>query len=53
VSLATPTGLVLARAVLEIQHWIALGRILVIIRRSVDETADGSIRRLGRKEYLA
>jgi len=52
-ALAGPARLVLAAAVLEIQHGIAGGRILVIVRRCVDEDATRRIGDLGGVEDLS
>ena len=52
VPLAAPAGFILAAAVLQIQHRIALGRVLVIIRRRVNEAAENGIGVLGIVEGL-
>ena len=52
VALAAPAGFVLAAAVLQIQHRITLGRVLLIIRRGVNEAAEHGVGALGMVERL-
>ncbi len=53
VSLVAPAGFIFAAAVLQVEHGIAPGRILFIVRRRVDEAAEHGVGVLGRIEGLA
>src|SRR6185312_17219805 len=52
-ALAAPSGLVLASPVLQIQHWIALTGVLVVIGGCVDVAAAGGPGALGEIQGLA
>jgi hypothetical protein len=52
-TLTWPAGLIFTPAVLEVQHWIAFGRVLVIIRGRVNKTPLYAIGTLGVKKSLA